>query len=269
MNSRPSKSVEDLQTCSYSTDVEQHIVRLLRASFENQWGTESLWRWKHLTRPGFTPRDVLVYTDAGIPVACFHVAVRSVHLAPGLDLTCSIEGDYAIRPDFRGIGLPRRAFLQSARHLLEQAVVLRAGFSDWKTYHRVYKPKFGHRVVPTATAEYRKILSDRALQAKLRDVGNKLRSRSWLHPLLKRGPVTFRIEVCGFQPCDLVLSPDSSHCTTELSRRPDLRLRIPYKVLASVRNGATAAIWSIAGSLISGQIRIGGLLRIFSRLVRS
>jgi hypothetical protein len=269
MNGRPSKKPADLQPRSYSADLEPDIVRLLRASFAGGWGNERFWRWKHATRPGFTSRDVLVYTEAGTPVACFHMAVRSLHLAPGLDLICSFAGDFAIRPDFRGIGLPRSAFLQSAQHLIEQSVVLRAGFSDSETYHRVYKPKFGHRVLPTVTAEYRKILSVCALHAKLQDFGGRLRSRPLLQRLLKRGPMTVRIEVCGFPPCDLVLSPDSSHCTTELSRRPDLRLRVPYKVLASIRNGSRAAVWSVAGGFVSGQIRIGGLLRVFGRLARS
>jgi|HubBroStandDraft_1064217.scaffolds.fasta_scaffold00683_17 hypothetical protein len=268
MNGRSTRKPGDFQTRSYSADLEQDIVRLLRASFEGGWGNEVFWRWKHATRPGFTPQDVCVYTEAGTPVACFHVAVRPLHLAPGLDLISSVGGDFAVRPDFRGIGLPRSFFLQSARHLIEQSVVLRVGFTDSETYHRVYKPKFGHRVLRTVTAEYSKILSVRALQAKLQDFGDRLRSRPLLQRLLKRGQMTFRIAVCGFQPCDLILSPDSTYCTTELSRRPDLRLRVPYKVLASVRNGSSAALWSVAGALVSGQIRIGGVLRIFARLAR-
>jgi hypothetical protein len=266
MNGRPSKKPEDLQTRSYSAGLEQEIVRLLRASFAGGWGNEAFWRWKHATRPGFMPGDVLVHTEAGTPVGCFHAAVRTLHLAPGLDLTCSFVGDLAIRADFRGIGLPKIISVESARHLIERSVVLRAGFSDSETY-RVYK-KLGHRALPTVTAEYRKILSVRALHTKLQEFADRLRSRPLLQRLLKREPMTVRIEVCGFQPCDLILSLESSHCATELSGRPDLRLRIPYTVLASLRNGSLAAVRSVAGDLVSGQIRISGLLRAFGRLAR-
>ena len=176
-----------------------------------------------------------MFTDEGTPVACFHISVRSLHLLPGLDVPCSIEGDFAIRSELRGVGLPQQAYLYAAPRLADRSVVLRAGFSSPELYNRVYKRKFGHRMIPTVTTQYRKILSDRALRGKLQEFGDKLRSRPSWQRMLKHRAATIRIDVAGFQPCSLVLTHDASHCTGDLLPRPDLRLRMPYRVLAAPR----------------------------------
>jgi hypothetical protein len=261
--------LQPLEIRDYSVELEPDIVAILRTSFGEKWGDGDFWRWKHSGRPGFVPADVAVFTDEGTPVACFHVSVRSLHLLPGLDVPCSIEGDFAVLSELRGAGLPQQAYLYSAPRLADRSVVLRVGFSSPELYNRVYKRKFGHRMIRAVTAQYRKILSDRALRGKLQEFGDKIRSRPSWQQMLKHRAATIRIDVAGFQPCSLVLTRDSSHCTGELPPRPDLSLRMPYSVLAAPRMRPLPAMFAVARAVFSGQVRATGLLRLFVRWSRA
>ena len=269
MGDRSTQLLQPLEIRDYAVGLEPDIVAILRESFGEKWGDGDFWRWKHSSRPGFVPADVAVFTDEGTPVACFHVSVRSLHLLPGLDVPCSIEGDFAIRAELRGVGLPQQAYLYAAPRLAERSVVLRAGFSSPELYNRVYKRKFGHRMLPTVTTQYRKILSDRALRGKLQEFGDKLRSRPSWQRMLKHRAATIRIDVTGFQPCCLILTHDASHCTGDLPPRPDLRLRMPYRVLAAPRLRPLPALFAVARAIFSGQLRSAGLMRILVRWSRA
>lgn len=269
MDDRSRQPAPPLAIRDYVTELEPDIVSILRESFGDNWGDTAFWRWKHLTRPGFEPRDVAVFTEAGKPVACFHVSVRTLRLCPGLEVSCSIEGDFAIRSDLRGVGLPQRAYLHAAPRLADRSVVLRAGFSSPELYHRVYKRKFGHRMIPTVTTQYRKILSDRALRCKLQGFGDAIRARPSWQRLLKHRPLNIRIDVAGFQPCGLVLTQDSSSCTADLPQRSDMRLRMPYTVLAAARMQRLPATLATARAVLSGQMRVTGLLRVLASWSRA
>jgi hypothetical protein len=269
MSDRPTPPLQSLEIQSYTVELEPDIVAILRASFGSTWGDGDFWRWKHSGRPGFVPADVAVFMDAGTPVACFHVSLRSLRLLPGLDVPCSIEGDFAIRPELRGAGLPQQAYLHAAPRLADRSIVLRAGFSSPELYNRVYKRKFGHRMIPTVTTQYRKILSDRALRGKLQDLGDKIRSRPSLQRLLKHRAATLRIEVAGFQPCSLTLAHDSSQCTGDLPQRADLTLRLPYSVLAVPRMPPLPGLFTVVRAIFSGQVWASGLFRILVRWSRA
>jgi hypothetical protein len=269
MDDRSTQLLQPLEIRDYTVELEPDIVAILRASFGEKWGDGDFWRWKHSSRPGFVPADVAVFTDEGTPVACFHVSVRSLRLLPGLDVPCSIEGDFAIRSELRGVGLPQQAYLYAAPRLADRSVVLRAGFSSPELYNRVYKRKFGHRMIPTVTTQYRKILSDRALRGKLQEFGDKLRSRPSWQRMLKHSAATIRVDVAGFQPCSLVLTHDSSHCTGELLPRPDLSLRMPYRVLAAPRMRLSPAMFAAARAVFCGQVQAAGLLRMLVRWSRA
>jgi hypothetical protein len=269
MDDRSRQPAPPLEICDYAAQLQPDIVSILRESFGNEWGDADFWRWKHLSRPGFEPRDVAVFTAEGKPVACFHVSVRMLRLWPGLEVPCSIEGDFAIRSELRGAGLPQRAYLHAAPRLAARSVVLRAGFSSPELYQRVYKRKFGHRMIPTLTTQYRKILSDRALRCKLQGFGEAIRVWPSWQRLLKHRPLSIRIEVAGFQPCGLLLTQDSSTCTADLPPRPDLRLKMPYAVLAAARMQRLPATLATARAVLSGQMRAAGLLRILARWNRA
>lgn len=246
---------------------EPAVLRLLHTSFGEQWGDRAYWRWKNSSRPGYSPLDVTLITQAEMPVACFHLARRSLQMGPGLSITCSVEGDFAVEPRARGRGLPRRGYCFTATSLAERSVVLRTGFSSPELFERVYKPTFGHRKMPTVTAQYRKILSDRLLREKLQEFGDQVRLRPRLRRLLEQRPLTVRLEIIGFRPCDLVLTRDGASCTDNGAGRPDLRLRAPYPVLAATRMRRVPALFVLVRNVLSGRVRVSGLVRLLARLV--
>jgi hypothetical protein len=252
----------------YAADLEPHILNILHASFGAKWGDAEYWRWKHATRPGFSPSDVVVCAAADKPIACFHLAVRTMRLAPGLDVCCSIEGDFAIEPEARGTGIPQKAYRYVSPRLVSRAVLVRAGFSSRDLYEHVYKPKFGHRMPPTVTAQYRKILSDRALHAKLQEFGNAFRVRPWGQRLL-RLPLTVRMEVEGFQPCDLVLTETAASCAPAGMDRPDLKVKMPYILLTAARMSPFQAVGAVLKATFSGRVRSAGLTRVMFRGLRA
>jgi hypothetical protein len=144
-------------------------------------------------------------------------------------------------------------------------VVVRAGFSSRELYEHVYKPKFGHCMLPTVTAQYRKILSDHALHGKLKAFGDAVRARSGPQRFLKQHPLTVRIEIDGFQPCDLVLTQDCASCGASGAGRPDVKVKMPYMLLAAARMTRTGALLTALRALLSGQVRTAGLARLMVR----
>lgn len=255
----------DLVFQNYRAELEPGILRVLHAGFGESWGDGAYWRWKNLSRPGFSPLDVTLAIQADEPVACFHLALRPLQMGPGLSIACSVEGDFAIEPRARGRGLPRRGYSFTSASLAERSVVLRTGFSSPELFERLYKPTFGHRMMPTVTAQYRKILSDRLLREKLREFGDRVRSHPRIQKLLEPRPLTVRLEINGFQPCDLVLALDGARCSDIGASRPDLRVRASYRLLAASRMRRIPAVFVFARNVLLGQARVGGLIRVLAR----
>jgi len=252
----------------YAADLEPHILKILHASFGAKWGDAEFWRWKHSSRPGFSPSDVVVCAAADRPIACFHLTIRTIRLAPGVEIRCSVEGDFAIEPDARGAGIPQKAYRYVSPRLVSRGVVVRAGFSSRDLFEHVYKSKFGHRMPPTVTAQYRKILSDRALHGKLQEFGEAARVHPWSQRFL-RSPLTVRLKVEGFQPCDLVLTATAASCTPSGTGRPDLTIKMPYVLLTAARLSPFRAMLTVLESMICGRVRTAGLIRVMFRGLRA
>ena len=264
---RPEVKSEDLSFQGYRAQLEPGVLRLLHLGFGEKWGDAAFWRWKNSARPGFSPLDVTAVTQAEEPVACFHLTLRTLQMGPGVSTRCSIEGDFAVEPRARGQRLPKRGYCYTTTSLVERSVVLRGGFSSLELFEHVYKPNFGHRMVPTVTAQYRKILSDRLLREKLREFGDRLRLRPRIQRLLEQRPLTVRLEITGFQPCDLVLTRGCASCTGNLAGHPDLNVRAPYPLLAASRMRFIPALSILARSVLLGRARVRGLLRVLTRFV--
>lgn len=265
---RANISLTDITRVSdYEPGMEAGIVGVLQDCFEGDWGSVDLWRWKHTHRLGFDPRQIKIFFDDSRPVACFHSAIFAIQLARGLDLPCSLEGDYAVLPQFRGYGLLERAYDQMGDCLAAGGAVLRIGFTSGELQRRVYHKKFGHTFVPTTTAQYRRILSTTLLCEKLQGSADQLRTRAFMQRILRRGELHIELRVTGFEPCHLTLASNAATCTTTSAGLPDLRIAIPYNLLTCTRNGVAAACQAYLSALLCGQVRVSRLFRFIRRLM--
>ncbi len=272
MSNKPTETVSNsvIKSCDYAPGLEASIVEVLQACFSSNWGTVDYWLWKHAHRPGFDRRQIRIFLEDGRPAACFHSGIFPIRLAPGLDVPCSLEGDYAVLPQLRGCGLLERAYDEMGERLAADGVVLRIGFTSAQLQQHVYQKKFGHTFVPTITGQYRKVLSTRLLCEKLQRYGEKLQGSGFFRRVVRRGELRIELRVTGFEPCCLTLTSQGASCTTELGQQaPDLRVAIPYQLLALRRNGMAAACRSTLGCLLRGQIRISRLLRFTQRMLAS
>lgn len=252
-----------VETHGYRPEAEPEVIALLQGAFGPGWGDGAFWRWKHADRPGFSPLDVRIYRFAGRLIGCWHMAQRNVRLGPGLEIAASVEGDYAMHPDFRGVGMGRdAASLREVRALAERGIVARFGFTSSTLFERVYRPKLGYRRIRAVTSHYRKLISDKGVQERLRVVGERLRAQGVIQKLVREAPLTVRIDVPGFSPCQLVIEQNSSHCGAVLDREPDLAVRLPL-LLLSLRS--SVALRAALAALLTGRVRIRHAMRFVRR----
>jgi hypothetical protein len=251
----------------YTPEAEPDVLRLLQAAFRNTWGDSAFWRWKHCTRPGFSPTDVLIYTSGEAAIGCWHMARYALLLAPRLEVLCSFEGDYAVDAGWRGIGIRRSdpATLEEMRGMAERGIVARFAFTSQTLYERLYQRKLGWQQVPTVTAGYRKLLSDRAIRSRLEAAGAHLLQGHFVRRLVRTRPLVIQVEVCGFAACTLVIQSDGAACREGLEPDPDLLVRIPYAALTITRPRPALAFLLLVRAFLCGQIRTRGLTRFAAR----
>ena len=237
MSAKNADRLRTVQASYYTVEAESAVLRLLHSAFGEAWGDSAFWRWKHRTRPGFSPCDVLIYTSGGTAIGCWHMASYPLHLAPGLELPCSLEGDYALDPEWRGVGIRRSdpATLRELRALAQRGVAARFAFTSQALYERLYQSRLGWHRVPTVTSGYRKFLSDRAIRARLQAAGACLLQNFLVERLVRARRLVIQMEVRGFSPCSLVLESGTSGCREGLLSDPDLMVRIPYATLTISR----------------------------------
>jgi hypothetical protein len=255
----------------YTPEVEPDVLRLLQSAFRQKWGDSAFWRWKHCMRPGFSPRDVLVYTSGEAVIGCWHMASYSLQLAPRLELLCSFDGDYALDPDWRGIGIRIKdpATLQEMRGMAQRGVVVRFAFTSQTLYERLYQNKLGWHRVPTVTTGYRKLLNDRAIRSRLQAAGARLLQNLFVQRLVRSGPLVIQVEVRGFSTCSLVIESSAARCQEGLLSDPDLIVRIPYKALTITisRGIPLRGLLVLIRAFLCGQVRVRGLTRFAWRRV--
>lgn len=164
--------------CSFDPGMQVGIVELLNSCFGDNWCSVESWEWKHSSRPGFEETDVGVFvTDecgSRAPIACFHMGVVPFQLAPGLKVMTSVEGDFAVAPEFRGQGFPDAAHINFGNILLERGVTLRIGFAIREKYERLYRKRFGHISVPLTSVEYCRRLDSSRFAARIANVRGRI-----------------------------------------------------------------------------------------------
>jgi hypothetical protein len=141
---------ETFQLMDYTPNSDQSYLDILQQSFGTEWGDLARWRNKHVQRPHFDPRDAKQFRAAGVPAACFHTALVSLVLEPGVSVPASLEGDYAVVSQFRRKKMVEYAHEAMGRELYDRGAVLRCGFTSGELHARVYSKKFCHVFVPTA-----------------------------------------------------------------------------------------------------------------------
>jgi hypothetical protein len=251
---------------AYTPDSEPEVLAILHGAFGPIWGDQAFWRWKHVQRPGFCELDVRVYRSAGTVVGCWHMAERRLRLDAGLEITASVEGDYAMQPEWRGVGMGRDpASLREVRLLAERGIVARFAFTSPVLFERIYRPKLGYRRIRTVTAQYRKLISDAAVRERLQRAGERLSSQGFTRKLVCQRPLSIAIEVRGFRRCLLVLDAQGARCTWEHEVHPDLAVGVPYAIINTRTVPAAARVASFA--LLGGKLRIRYATRFMRRIL--
>jgi GNAT superfamily N-acetyltransferase len=263
----PEKSLA-VEVHAYTLDTEHEVLAVLHEAFGPSWGNQAFWRWKHLYRPGFSVHDVRVYRSAEKVIGCWHMAARAIRLGHGIEIASSVEGDYAMRPDWRGLGIGRdRASIKGAQTLAERGIVVRFAFTSPRLYEHIYRPKLGYRRIRTATVHYQKLISERTIRARLQRVAEQLKSRLLIQKLVRKRPLAIEVGVSGFPRCMLILDAEQARCTESLEMQPDLKVGVPYALInaRTPPEAARAACWA----LLSGKLRVHYVARFVRRLVSS
>jgi len=253
---------------SYQGGDETRIAAILAACLARGWGNESLWRWKHSLRPGFSPDDVTVSVIDGEIVGCFHGAILPVRLEDGLDVPMCVEGDFAVLPEYRKMGIPLEAHDLADERLLEAGVILRGGFTSQELNERFYHRQFGYIFAPTETVRFVKILGLDPLQEKVRELSERLLKNGILSELFKGIHLIIDVALDQLPPAHLEMSEKSLALVPGVAQTPHMQVRISSGLLARARRGPFSLFLAVLRGMPSGNVRVRGLLRNLPTLCR-
>jgi GNAT superfamily N-acetyltransferase len=253
---------------SYQGGDETRIAAILAACLARGWGNESLWRWKHSLRPGFSPDDVTVSVIDGEIVGCFHGAILPVRLEDGLDVPMCVEGDFAVLPEYRKMGIPLEAHDLADKRLLEAGVILRGGFTSQELNERFYHRQFGYIFAPTETVRFVKILGLDPLQEKVRELSERLLKNGILSELFKGIHLIIDVALDQLPPAHLEISEKSLALVPGVAQTPHMQVRISSGLLARARRGPFSLFLAVLRGMPSGSVRVKGLLRNLPPLCR-
>jgi len=260
---------------SYQEGDEAGITAILQECFAKRWGDETFWRWKHTLRPNFSPDDVTVSVVDGAVVGCFHGAILPLQLEEGLVVPMCFEGDFAVLPEYRKMGLPLGAHDLADKKLLDAGVILRGGFTHGEKHKRFYHRQFGYILPPTVTVKFTKILALEALQEKVTLFSERLLQNGILSEVFKGIHLIVDVAINQFPPAYLEMCEKSLALVPGVAQAPDIRVRIPYSLLVHARRGPVSLLLTVLRDIPSRRVRVKGILlnmiqlcRLVVRLVR-
>jgi len=268
-SSRAGREAGKVELREYASGDEKEIVQILSRSHANGWGDEKFWRWKHVCRSGFVKEDVVVASVNNEMVGCFHGAVLPLTLEAGLEVPMNFEGDFAVLPEYRKLGIPDQAHDLISHRLLERGVMLRGGFTSKELNERFYHKRFGYIFVPTVTTQFRKILGLGLLQQKVEAYGKRLLAHSRVRQALNRQPLMLNLRLENFPPCHIEATEQFIRLREGSSLTSDLDVRLPYGTLGALVQDEVTLARSIILNFLIGRLRIRGLLRKGPRLLIS
>lgn len=252
---------------SYQEGDETRITAILKVG-DAKWGDESFWRWRHSLRPNFSSEDVTVSIVDDEVAGCFHGAILPVRLEEGLDVPMCLEGDFAVLPQYRKMGLPLEAHDRADKILLDAGAVLRGGFTTPELNARFYHRQFGYIFAPTVTVGFTKILGLAPLQEHVTQLSERLVKNGILGEVLKGIHLTVDIAIDQFPPAHLELSEKALALVPGVAQAPHLQLRIPYGLLVHARRGLFSLSLALLRGMLSGRMQVKGLLLNLSPLCR-
>jgi GNAT superfamily N-acetyltransferase len=219
-------------------------------------------------RPGFSPDDVTVSVIDGEIVGCFHGAILPVRLEDGLDVPMCVEGDFAVLPEYRKMGIPLEAHDLADKRLLEAGVILRGGFTSQELNERFYHRQFGYIFAPTETVRFVKILGLDPLQEKVRELSERLLKNGILSELFKGIHLIIDVALDQLPPAHLEMSEKSLALVPGVAQTPHMQVRISSGLLARARRGPFSLFLAVLRGMPSGSVRVKGLLRNLPPLCR-
>jgi hypothetical protein len=249
---------------SYQEGDETRIAAILGA----KWGDESFWRWRHSLRPNFSPEDVTVTIVDDKVAGCFHGAILPVRLEEGLDVPMCFEGDFAVLPPYRKMGIPVAAHDYADKRLLDAGAILRGGFTTPELNARFYHRQFGYIFVPTMTSAFSKILGLAPLQEKVTQFSERLLRNGILSEVFRGIHLTVDIAIDQFPPAYLDMSEKVVALVPGVAEAPHMQVRIPYSLLVRAQSGPLNLLLVVLRGMPARRIRVKGLLSNMALLCR-
>jgi len=244
---------------------EPVIAALLDTVQRGAWGDEALWRWRHAARPGFRSEEVVLAMVGDTVVGSFHGAVLPLKLEDGLVVPMSFDGDYAVLPEHRKRDIPVQAHDLTDERLRARQVIFRGGFTSRELNERLYHRRFGYVFVPGVTTQYRKILGPGPLAPRVAALGESVCMRTAVRQALAR-PMVVSLAIPDFPACHLVLASQGFRLERGPAPAPDVKLRLPYSLLASL-GGGMPPFGVLARAFLKGQLSVSVRPTAWSRVL--
>jgi hypothetical protein len=253
---------------SYQEGDETRITAVLKACFAKGWEDETFWRWRHSLRPNFSPDDVTVSIVDGEVVGCFHGAILPIQLEDGLDVPMCFEGDFAVLPQYRKMGLPVTAHDFVDKKLLDAGAILRGGFTNRETNDRFYHRQFGYIFVPTTTVAFTRILGLAPLQEKVTQLSERLLKNGILSEVFRGIHLTVDIAIDQFPRAYLEMTEKALALVPGVAKAPDMQVRIPYSLVVRAQNGPLSFFRGVLSGIPARRVGVKGLLSNMTQLCR-
>jgi hypothetical protein len=259
-------SSDDYRYRVYEPGDERAILPLLQESLAWKGMTEQDWRWKHASRPGFTNEDVVTVSRDGEMVACFHGAVLPLHLGDGLEVLADFDGDFVVAPEHRRKDIPTVAVHLNSERLLDLGVALRGGFTTEALNRRFYQKRYGYVFVPSASLDFRRLLTVEALRPKATRLGARLLGGRRLPAAVGDRPLIANVSVAGLPDCWAELGSEGLVLHDGWSDGAELSVRVPYRLVAARAHTRSRLLAALVADLGRGRVRTTGVVRNRRRL---
>jgi GNAT superfamily N-acetyltransferase len=246
---------------TYRAGDDAGIVDLLNAAYPGGWGTVERWRAKHSDRDGFDSRDIYLAELDGRIVGCLHTAMLPIHVADGVTLTLSLDGDLAVHPEARGRSIPEILYTESRRRLYTRGIPLRGGYTETGLWKNFYQPRIGYVSDFDTTVNFKKMLDPDPVRARLLALFGGRRDDDHTG----EGP-TLEVAITGLAPFRIRLGRTVGPVATSVGR-PALRLEADQRVFGAFGADGGGGLRQLLGLWRRRGLVVKGTPAGFARVV--